>query len=828
MSSDSEIVSTRFQRSRIFAWALLWAVSGFSVLTLETVWMRQVAIHSGSTAVSAALVMAVFFVCAALGNLLGSRIIPGRVKPLRRYGSFEVLSGICAVLGFLAFPAVVLVGGDLVGSLVLVGPASVASGFGFACLGEAFVETLDQRMSRGGLFYGMNLLGAALGVAAGGVWLPLWFGVTGAFQLAVAVQISAGLFAWMLGRSAPSVPQTAAVPSACPHAAAPLGWIVLIASGCLSLMAQTLLIVWVRQVMEGSVYALCGVLAVFISGLGLGSLAVAGLRRRGYRPLDLLAWAAGSSAFFLFFVPAVGEVFCLRDLALTAGTPSGMLGQAVWRCCLLLPIAFCLGGVFPAGWELVQVRSGGHARVLGAAVAVNKVAAGVGALAAIFWILPVVGVARGAVAVGWGYLTLLTVALCVLKARRRAFLLGGAVLLCGITQSVREQKALGVPSDQRVIEARSGPYGPVVVMEDRGTGSRHILLNSRQRLSGTGQALASQRHQSWVPLLFCKEPRRVLTIGMAAGISAAAALDFPVKELEAVELVPQVVDAARTHFGEWNAALFSDPRAKVTIGDGRHVLEQRGLWDAIVCDLFFGAEEGSALLYSKEFFALCRGHLTDGGVTCLWLPCYQHTPETAGMIVRTFADVFPWAMMVRANFDPFSPVVGLIGSVSPLPVSRDFFANQLSTSWGRKLAQQSPFFRSAEHVRMLLICDLHSAQPSYDLYPPITDDRPLLAWVGPRRPLGKELLHGFPLLDWMGKRALGGSFPSCDLGDTPPVELLNAIRACNYYYAASAAAQSLPNDPRSDSVRRQQVHSYLSNAQRLLPSVVLTMEDLQN
>ena len=129
---------------------------------------------------------------------------------------------------------------------------------------------------------------------------------------------------------------------------------------------------------------------------------------------------------------------------------------------------------------------------------------------------------------------------------------------------------------------------------------------------------------------------------------------------------------------------------------------------------------------------------------------------------------------------------------------------------------------------MLLICDLHSAQPSYGLYPPITDDRPLLAWVGPRRPLGKELLHGFPLLDWMGKRALGGSFPSCDLGDTPPVELLNAIRACNYYYAASAAAQSLPNDPRSDSVRRQQVHSYLSNAQRLLPSVVLTMEDLQN
>ena len=145
----------------------------------------------------------------------------------------------------------------------------------------------------------------------------------------------------------------------------------------------------------------------------------------------------------------------------------------------------------------------------------------------------------------------------------------------------------GVTADLRVIATTTGTYGPVTVVVDSRTSSQQILLNSRQRLSGTQQALASQRHQSWVPLLLCQKPQRVFTFGMAAGISAAAALDFPITRLDAVELVPQVVDVARQHFGPWNAALFSDPRAHVITGDGRQLLAQsRTPYDVIVGDLF--------------------------------------------------------------------------------------------------------------------------------------------------------------------------------------------------------------------------------------------------
>jgi len=809
---------------RALAWAVLWGLSGLSVLTLETVWMRQLAAVAGNTALAAAVVMGAFFIAAALGNLLGAWIIPGCANPLRRYGQFEILTAVVALASALLHRFAAEDLGMLSAVLLLVGPASLCSGLGFSCLGEAFIGQTGQRTSRGGLFYGANLLGAALGVCAGGVWLPFHLGMWGAFKVAVAMLGVGGALALAVARSTMLTQKTTQAEH--PESAAPaaVGWLILGASGLLSLAAQALVIVWVRQIMAGSVYAVCGVLAVFVGGLGVGALGAAALRRRGWAAADLLRKSAAMGAVFLFLIPGVSEDFCGMEMPLTAATPTGMLLQTIWRCGLLLPLAVVLGGIFPTGWELVQQRSACHSRVLGTALAVNKIAAGLGAVGAMFWLMPTFGLARSTQAIGWAYLVLALLPV-VFIGRRDAQTLIAVMLACGIGVhfSWPQSKVLGLTEKEVLIEAQTSVYGPVAVVEDRDTASRHILLNTRQRLSGTGSALSSQRHQSWVPLLLCRQPDRVLTIGMAAGISAAAALDAPIKQLQSVELVPEVVDAARRQFSAWNAPLFADPRSEVIVDDGRRVLDRRGGggWDVIICDLFFPAEESSALLYSQEFFQRCRRRLSARGIVCLWLPCYQHTPETAGMIAHTFAETFPNAIMVRAGFDPVSPVVGLIGSSSPMEISRQFLADQLAAPWAKKVAEQSVFFRSPDHALLLLICGLRSARPSFSSYPLITDDHPLLAWLGPREPNGRERLHGFPFLDWIGKRALGGEFPSLLPGDLDQSEVLGAIRAGNFYFAASAAARSLPGDPRPPSVRRRQVDDYLRRARELWPAAVL-------
>lgn len=809
---------------------LLWALSGFCTLTLETVWMREISLWAGNTVVASVLVIVVFFISAAVGNLWGGRLVAGTARPLGYYGRFEVAAGLAAVLTFGAsqwlwrhlgaLPAGL--GGQLPAALLLVGLPSALSGVAFPSLAETFVRGPDDRTASGAPFYGLNLLGAALGVAAGGVLLPWWFGVRGAFGVAVSLQIAGGAAAWGIAHRAEKTTPPTKKNRAAPASLGPpwLGWALLGTSGVLSLMAQSLLIVWGRQVFEGSVYAVCGVLAAFIGGLGLGALAAAALRKRGSTPAELLTRFAGCGALLLFAVPTACTWLVARELNFTADTPAGMAAQAVGWCSLaLLPLTFCLGGVFPVAWELARSRVAEEGRVLGTALALNKAGAAAGAVAGLFVLLPWLGLARGTLLVGWGYLVVAFIpALLARRAARPHAVFFWVIAAVGIWRCAAPQPMLGLTPALRPVAAYSGAYGPVSVVEDHATGSRQILINSRQRLSGTRHALSSQQHQSWVPLLFCPQPDRVLTIGMAAGISAAAALDFPLRELHSVELVPEVVQAAREHFGEWNSALFTDPRSHVLVGDGRVTLARLpGKFDAIICDLFFPTEEGSALLYSRDFFESARTRLNPGGVFCVWLPCYQHTPQTAGIVIRTFLEAFPHAIATRAGFDPLQPLIGLLGSNQPLPISREYLAARLAAPTGRALALRSPFFQSPDNAMLLLAGDLHAADPSFAEHPITTDDLPLLAWLGPRLPRNRERLIGFPFLDWIGKRYLRPQFPSGELGVTPPEGLSRSIRAANFYHAAAAASAVISGDKRPESVRARQVAGYLERARELSP-----------
>ena len=213
-----------------------------------------------------------------------------------------------------------------------------------------------------------------------------------------------------------------------------------------------------------------------------------------------------------------------------------------------------------------------------------------------------------------------------------------------------------------------------------------------------------------------------------------------------------------------------------------------------------------------------------GGVFCLWLPCYQHDPQTAGIVVHTFLDVFPNAIAVRANLDPMQPVVGLIGSDDPLPLSRDFLAAQLDAPAGRAIARQSPFFRTPENAELLFAGDLRTADPGFADYPTTTDDKPLLAFLGPHVPLGR--LVGIPFLNWVGKRFLQPRYPSCDIGGESSQELLASTRAGNFYFAAAVFESVIPGDKRSDETRFRQTLDALNRAHALSPKADFPQEAL--
>jgi spermidine synthase len=149
---------------------------------------------------------------------------------------------------------------------------------------------------------------------------------------------------------------------------------------------------------------------------------------------------------------------------------------------------------------------------------------------------------------------------------------------------------------------------------------------------------------------------------MGTGITAGAALMHPVGSVVALEIVPEVAEAARQDFAEWNARVVDDRRVEVVVDDGRNYLASTpAAFDVIVGDLLVPWRPAEAPLYTREHFASVRAALTADGVFCQWLPLYQLSPDQLAIIARTFLDVFPSATLWRGNFDPGAATLALVG-----------------------------------------------------------------------------------------------------------------------------------------------------------------------
>ncbi len=199
----------------------------------------------------------------------------------------------------------------------------------------------------------------------------------------------------------------------------------------------------------------------------------------------------------------------------------------------------------------------------------------------------------------------------------------------------------------------------VSVVEDA-DGVARLRINNRQQ-EGSSATFRFDARQAWLPLLLHPAPARALFLGLGTGVTARAAADDPNLRVDAVELLPEVIEAsARFHP---RARARRRPRnLRVIAADARRYVrasDQR--YDVIVSDNFHPARSGSAALYTVEHFEAVRRRLRAGGVFCQWLPLHQLDLETLRNIVQSFVAAFPqgWAMLASNSLE--TPVLGLIG-----------------------------------------------------------------------------------------------------------------------------------------------------------------------
>ena len=220
----------------------------------------------------------------------------------------------------------------------------------------------------------------------------------------------------------------------------------------------------------------------------------------------------------------------------------------------------------------------------------------------------------------------------------------------------------GWPIDRILYHAEDVHGGLTTVIETQGT--RVLLSNGKFQGNNSGE-IGAQIRFALIPILFTRGFERALVIGLGTGNTLLTVSRFPFQHLDAVEIAPHIVEAARRHFMEVNGQVFDrDPRVRMSIADGRNfLLLSRKQYDLITIEITSIWISGEADLYNKEFYELCRGRLKEHGILQQWVQIHHMRTEDFLVILNTAAQVFPHVAFFQG------PEQGvLIASKSPLEI----------------------------------------------------------------------------------------------------------------------------------------------------------------
>ncbi len=165
------------------------------------------------------------------------------------------------------------------------------------------------------------------------------------------------------------------------------------------------------------------------------------------------------------------------------------------------------------------------------------------------------------------------------------------------------------------IASFNSPYQEVILLESE-TFGRVLLLDGKIQSTQVDEFIY---HEALVhpAMVSHPEPRSVFIAGGGEGATLREVLRHDsVQEAVMVDLDEEVVRICEKYLPSWHQGAFNDPRTRIIFDDARAVLEREDrTYDVIICDLSEPVDEGpSYLLFTQEFYNLCKSRLNPGGV----------------------------------------------------------------------------------------------------------------------------------------------------------------------------------------------------------------------
>lgn len=696
---------------------VLFLVSGLVGLGYQILWSKYLLDFIGVSAYSYATVLASFMAGLAIGSKYIGRYADRSKSPLRLYAYLELCIGVYAILypGLMRFVSGAYghwvaftpneaggtygLGAKIVVSGLLLLPPTILMGGTYPVLLRHVTDRLDTLGRKASQLYAINAVGAVLGTLLMAFFLMPLLGMSSSLMLLAFSNTLLAIVAFLAGKISQAPSPTEQQESVFELLLKP--WQLRL---CLSfifvegLLAFTYEIAWTRYfglVLGSSTYSFSMMLAAFISGIALGSAWLSRLSGRMSRPLRFFGGVQITVGVLVLlslplytYVPwlfeQLGGLFSFRKSAFYAYE----IGKLLLCYLVMLPPTIFIGMSLPL---MVKATSDSLADVgkdSGRIYSWNTWGNVAGALLAGLLLLPWLGMER---LIGWasiatialGLASLIVFAEDSLKQRTMAWKAAGFLVLVlifrmassgwdhrwftlipfrrsFISNSFQEAKMDMV--NREIALFVDDPAGHLIVEKLTRNGIQKTLLLVNGKVdASSGDDMLTQMLLAHVPLMFHRDPKDVMVIGMATGVTSGAVLHYPIRRADVVEIMKSMPRASK-YFDAWNGRPFADPRFHLIIDDARSYLSYtKQKYDVIIAEPSNPWVAGVGSLFTTDFYLRASQALRPGGIYLQWVQSYEMRDETYAAIARSFRTAFPYTYSFRLNADSM-----LLGAREPL------------------------------------------------------------------------------------------------------------------------------------------------------------------
>jgi spermidine synthase len=712
-------------------------LSGFVFLIFEVSWFRLLSLVIGSTTLSSTIVLITFLSGIGVGAYFWSKRTPEKNSIQQLF----ILNGCIALSGFASYFVIKLgipqiyslfsanslsststILGFIIAAITLFVPAFFMGGV--LPLISQIATISNQNISKIlGKIYTSETLGSVLGGLFTGFVLLKYLGQFNTMILASSILLFLAILLkfvpknWSLSNTENSIekPVTHQNKSTKSVDLKTTWKTALVATFVCGFVVVSMQIIWLRffkVYFVNTSYTFALISSMVILGLFIGSwlfsARTASIKNRTktlFISLMLMAVFTLIDFGFLMNLPSIimlplataQEAYFLRILII----------PVIAAILIILPLTIVSGFCFPLIWSMVIENHEHIGQRVGMVIFSNSVGSVLGPIITTFILIPWLGAALSIFCL---VILLLLVALWILNQKvllKSASILKYSLIsatICLFVLIIVHPKFYILPPsfskfEKKILSYHETIEGTYIVGQesDKGNPVLSTYVNNSSVIGSTYDAIKAVKMVGHLPFLMGLQCNRALVVGFGIGVTTSAiASHSEVKSIDCVELMADLKNVAH-YYKELNNSVEQDPRLHVYAGDGRHFLQSSNQkYDLISSDPTHPIL-GSGNIYTKEYFELCKAHLTDNGMISQYMPLHKLRLSDFLGLLKTFKSVFPDATIWIGQYHAI-----LVASKQGNSLPIDFNRWRVETT---KLTPDPYFYANPYHLASCLMLD---------------------------------------------------------------------------------------------------------------------------